>query len=73
MTDDRGQMIERIESFRELKVYRAAFELQQEIFEVTGSLMVRDLSSVFLSSVFCHPSSVFCRPSSVKTFQKERR
>ena len=30
-------MTERIESFRELKVYKAAFELQQEIFEVTGS------------------------------------
>ena len=38
-------MTERIESFRELKVYRAAFELQQEIFEVTGALMVWDLSS----------------------------
>jgi four helix bundle protein len=37
MTDSRGQRTERIESFRELKVYRAAFELQQEIFEVTGS------------------------------------
>ena len=30
-------MTERIESFGELKVYSAAFELQQEIFEVTGS------------------------------------
>ena len=37
MADGGGRMTERIESFRELKVYRAAFELQQEIFEVTGS------------------------------------
>jgi hypothetical protein len=28
-------MSERISSFRDLKVYRAAFELQQEIFEIT--------------------------------------
>jgi len=34
----RCRMTERIESFRELKVYwRAAIELQQEIFEGTGS------------------------------------
>jgi len=37
MTDNMRQMTDRIESFRELKVYRAAFELQREIFEVTGS------------------------------------
>ena len=44
MTDYRGrrtegieQMTERIVSFRELKVYRAAFELQQQIFEITRS------------------------------------
>jgi four helix bundle protein len=28
-------MAERIESFRDLRVYKTAFELQQEIFEVT--------------------------------------
>ena len=28
-------MSERIESFRDLKVYKLAFELQQEIFELT--------------------------------------
>jgi len=35
-TEDRGQkMSERIESFRELNVYRLAYELQQEIFVLT--------------------------------------
>ena len=29
-------MSERIESFRDLKAYRLAFELQQEVFELTG-------------------------------------
>ena len=34
--DDRGQkMSERIESFRDLNVYKLALELQQEIFELT--------------------------------------
>jgi four helix bundle protein len=31
----RGEMAERIQNFRDLKVYQAAFELQQEIFETT--------------------------------------
>jgi len=30
-------MTERIESFRDLRVYKLAFELQQEIFEKTKS------------------------------------
>jgi four helix bundle protein len=37
IVEDREQMTERIETFRELNVYRAAFELQQQIFEVTTS------------------------------------
>ena len=69
-------MTESIGSFRELKVYRAAFELQQEILGLTGSLMVGSVSpsSVFrpppsvvrhLFSVLCPLSSVICLLSSV--------
>jgi hypothetical protein len=51
-------MTERIESFRGLKEYRFAFELQQEIFEVTGSFPKGEVFSLTdqmgLSSVLCH-------------------
>ncbi len=39
-------MSERIESFRDLKVYRLAFELQQEIFELTKSFPKEELYSL---------------------------
>jgi len=39
-------MGERISSFRELRVYRAAFELQQEIFEVTKEFPKEELYSL---------------------------
>jgi hypothetical protein len=63
-------MTKRIESFRELEVYwRAAIELQQEIFEVTGSFPKGEVFSLTdqmrLSSVICPTSSVICHLSSV--------
>jgi hypothetical protein len=33
---------ERIESFRELRVYRAAMELQQRVFEITNAFLFTD-------------------------------
>jgi len=39
-------MAERIESFRDLKVYQTAFELQQEIFEVTKGFPREELYSL---------------------------
>jgi four helix bundle protein len=39
-------MAERIENFRELNVYQAAFELQQEIFEVTKEFPREELYSL---------------------------
>lgn len=39
-------MSERIMSFRELKVYRAAFELQQRIFNVTKSFPKEEMYSL---------------------------
>ena len=39
-------MSERIESFRDLKVYKLAFELQQEIFEITKSFPKEELYSL---------------------------
>ncbi len=50
MTDDRRQrtelMSERIESFRELNVYKMAFELQQEIFALTKEFPKEELYSL---------------------------
>jgi len=49
MTDDRWwreKMSERIESFRDLQVYQTAFELQQEIFEVTKGFPREELYSL---------------------------
>ncbi len=39
-------MSERIESFRDLNVYKAAFELQQEIFTITKSFPKEELFSL---------------------------
>ena len=39
-------MTERIESFRDLKVYKAAFNLQQEIFEISKSFPKEELYSL---------------------------
>ena len=39
-------MAERIENFRDLKVYQAAFELQQEIFELTKGFPREELYSL---------------------------
>jgi len=39
-------MSERIESFRDLKVYKPAFELQQEIFELTKRFPKEELFSL---------------------------
>ena len=39
-------MAERIESFRNLKVYQTAFELQQEIFEVSKEFPREELYSL---------------------------
>ena len=39
-------MSERIESFRDLKVYKLAFELQQEVFEITKSFPKEELYSL---------------------------
>jgi hypothetical protein len=49
-------MAGRIESFRDLKVYRSAFELQQEIFEVTKCMEIGRM----LGSMMNKPES-FCR------------
>ena len=35
MADDRWRMTEQVKSFRDLRVYQAAFELQQEVFRVS--------------------------------------
>lgn len=39
-------MTERIESFRDLKAYRVAFELQQEIFEITRHFPKEEMYSL---------------------------
>ncbi len=39
-------MSERIESYRDLNVYKAAFELQQEIFTITKSFLKEELFSL---------------------------
>jgi hypothetical protein len=39
MTDDGRQMTERITSFRDLRLYQAAFELQQEIGRMLGTMI----------------------------------
>ncbi len=39
-------MSERIESFRDLKVYKSAFELQQKVFELTKSFPREELYSL---------------------------
>jgi four helix bundle protein len=39
-------MTERIENFRELRVYQAAFELQQEIFEVSKAFPKEEMFSL---------------------------
>jgi len=39
-------MAEKIESFRDLIVYQKAFELQQEIFEITKSFPKEELFSL---------------------------
>ncbi len=39
-------MSERIESFRDLKVYKLAFELQQDIFELTKGFPKEELYSL---------------------------
>jgi len=39
MADGGQQMTERIESFRDLRVYQAAFELQQEIGRMLGAMI----------------------------------
>ena len=39
-------MAERIESFRDLKVYQAAFKLQQEIFEISKAFPKEELYSL---------------------------
>jgi four helix bundle protein len=39
-------MAERIESFRDLKVYQAAFKLQQEIFEISKGFPKEELYSL---------------------------
>ena len=39
-------MTEKIRSFRDLKVYKMAFELQQEIFEITKSFPKEELYSL---------------------------
>ena len=65
-------MSERIESFRDLNVYKKAFELQQEVFELTmrfpkeelysHTVRTESLSTVVshLGSAICHPSSELC-------------
>jgi len=46
-TEDRGQQMSGIiESYRELKVYKMAFELQQEIFELSKSFPVEEKYSL---------------------------
>ena len=39
-------MAERIESFRDLKVYQTAFKLQQEIFEISKGFPKEELYSL---------------------------
>jgi len=39
-------MAQRIENFRDLKVYQAAFELQQEIFNISKSFPKEELYSL---------------------------
>jgi four helix bundle protein len=39
-------MAQRIENFRDLKVYRAAFELQQEIFNISKDFPKEELYSL---------------------------
>jgi four helix bundle protein len=46
MTDDGVQMAERIESFRDLRVYQAAFELQQEVFKVSKAFPKEEMFSL---------------------------
>ena len=41
-----GKMAKRIENFRDLEVYKKAFALQQEIFELTKSLPKEELYSL---------------------------
>jgi four helix bundle protein len=46
MTDDGVRMAERIESFRDLRVYQAAFELQQEVFMVSMAFPKEEMFSL---------------------------
>jgi len=41
----RDKMAERIESFRDLKVYQTTFKLQQEIFEISKGFPKEELYS----------------------------
>ena len=42
----RDKMAERIESFRDLKVYQTTFKLQQEIFEISKGFPKEELYSL---------------------------
>ena len=46
MAEDRGQMTERIESFRDLKVYQETFKLQQDIFAITKQFPKEEMYSL---------------------------
>jgi hypothetical protein len=46
MTDDGVRMTERIEGFRDLRVYPVAFELQQEVFEVSKAFPKEEMFSL---------------------------
>ena len=41
-----GKMVKRIESFRDFDVYKKAFALQQDIFELTKSFPKEELYSL---------------------------
>ena len=43
-TKDGGLMTERISSFRDLRVYQLAFELQQELFEIRRHFRRKDVT-----------------------------
>jgi four helix bundle protein len=69
-------MSERIMSFQDLRVYQAAFKLQQKVFEITMRFpkdemysltdqFRRSSRSVGANITEAWPSSVICRPSPV--------
>ena len=69
-------MSERIESFRDLNVYKKAFELQQEVFELTMRFPKEELYShtvrtQSLSTVVSHLGSVIRHLSCVRLRQRK--